>query len=463
MILSLILAVGVLAAASLIIAITFRVVVPTNDVHIVQSAKTSTSYGKGETAGNVYYAWPASLPKIGVRVIKLPVSVFDLHLSNYASYDKGRVPFVVDIMAFFRIEKPEIAAKSVHTVEELNAQLQGILQSAARAILSSCDIEEILEGRSAFGERFTKEVDHHLEAWGVKTVKSIEFMDIRDSTDSQVIHNIMAKKKSLIEMHSRTEVAQNMKVAQQAEIAAQREVEMQKQDAIQQVGQRTATKDREVGIANEQAKQMIQDQQKVTAEKSMAVKKVNEVMQAEITKNVQVVLAQQTKETTVIKAEGEKQVAITMAEGNKQNVTLVAEGNLAATQLAATGIAATGAAKAEAEKLLQLAPVQAQITLAKEIGSNEPYQKYLLTIREIEKNEQVGIKQAEAIMDAAEVKILVNGGTPAEGINNVMGLMTPQGGLQIGGMLEALKNTDAGAAVLSALSGGKKPNGDARR
>jgi flotillin len=99
---------------------------------------------------------------------------------------------------------------------------------------------------------------------------------------------------------------------------------------------------------------------------------------------------------------------------------------------------------------MQLAPVEAQISLAKEIGTNEGYQRYLISIRQIEAGQAVGTKQAEALV-AAEVKIISNTGTPVEGANSVMSLFTPQGGLQLGAMLEAFTQTDAGKNVVGAL------------
>ena len=74
-------------------------------------------------------------------------------------------------------------------------------------------IEEIMQERSKFGGAFTKEVDGQLTDWGVCTVKNIELMDIRDSEKSFVIQNIMKKKRSHIEMESRTEVAKNHRSA----------------------------------------------------------------------------------------------------------------------------------------------------------------------------------------------------------------------------------------------------------
>jgi flotillin len=74
---------------SIILAMSYRTVVATNEVHIVQSRRKTTSYGKDQTAGNTYYAWPAWMPRVGIRIIQLPVSVFDDQLNEYAAYDKA--------------------------------------------------------------------------------------------------------------------------------------------------------------------------------------------------------------------------------------------------------------------------------------------------------------------------------------------------------------------------------------
>ncbi|MBO7081506.1 MAG: hypothetical protein J6V99_05670 [Neisseriaceae bacterium] len=65
-----------LIALGLLLAVLFRVVVPTNEVHIVQSAKKTMSYGKDTGNGNTYYKFPSWMPLIGVTTIALPVSVF---------------------------------------------------------------------------------------------------------------------------------------------------------------------------------------------------------------------------------------------------------------------------------------------------------------------------------------------------------------------------------------------------
>ena len=442
---------SIFAVAGLVVAgilafwvISLRRVVSTNEVHIIQSSKKTVSFGKDQEAGNTYYEWPSWIPIIGINVIKLPVSVFSLRLKDYEAYDNGRLPFVLDLEAFFRIENSNVAAQRVAGYQELNQQLLSILQGAARTILASKTIEEIMQGRSEFGDAFTKEVNEQLKAWGVTTVKNIELMDIRDSRESQVIQNIMDKKKSEIEKESRIVVASNMKAAQNAEIDAQREVELNKQVAAEQVGIRTAEKDKAVGIANEKSQQDIKQQQKITTEKAMEVARVENVKAAEIAKDV-----------NVVKAEEQKQTDVIQAEGQKQKTVLIAEGQLEAQRREAEAIQVKGQATAEAEKALQLAPVEAQIVLAKEIGENQSYQQYLITIRQVEANQAIGVEQARAL-DKADIKVIANSGTVTGGISSLGELFTSQGGSNVGAALEGLAQSEIGKQLLDKFVAPKK-------
>ena len=429
--------IALVVTAWLVIAIiNLRRVVRTNDVHIVQTRNATTSYGKATGNGNVYYEFPSWMPIIGMSKIVLPTSVFDLDLASYEAYDKGRVPFIVDIKAFFRIEDSNLAAARVASFEELHSQLKAIVQGAVRSILADANIEDILQGRNEYADAFTKAVEDQIKEWGVVTVKKIEFMNIVDGRDSQVIKNIMEKKKSQIDMESRLVVADNTKKAQIAEIEAQRETDMQAQQALEAVGRRTAEKDLAVGTANELSIQAVKEQQRITKEKEMAVLAVDSVKKAEITRDVNVVRADEEKQTSVIKAEGQK-----------QQTTLVAEGELAAKKHEATGIAVEGQARADAEKAMQLAPIEAQIVLAKEIGENQAYQQYLLSNRQIEATQAVGIEQAKALA-STEAKVIVNSGDVSSGMSSLMDIFSPKGGTAIGGALEALANTEQGKALM---------------
>ena len=112
------------------------------------------------------------------------------------------------------------------------------------------------------------------------------------------------------------------------------------------------------------------------------------------------------------------------------------------------GIKTEGEAKADAEKAMQLAPISAQITLAKEIGENQGYQHYLLSIRRIEADQAVGIKQAEALKEA-DLKVIANSGEVSGGINKIMDIFSSKGGTELGGMLEGLAQTEQGKNLLN--------------
>lgn len=423
-----------------------RRVVATNEVHIVASNKKTISYGKDMPAGNTYYEWPIWIPKFGITKIVLPVSVFDLDLDNYEAYDMGRLPFVVDVKSFFRIEDSNLAAQRVSSFEDLKSQLDAIVQGAVRTILASNEIEVIMQGRSEFGEQFTKEVKEQLVNWGVVPVKNIELMDIRDSEHGNVIEDIMNKKKSLIEMQSRLEVAENKKKGDVAEIEAKRETEVQQQAAAQKVGERTAATQQAVGIAKERATQNIASEARTTKEKEMEVIKVAQVKQAEINKDVHVVKAEEDKRTSVVVAEGQKEKAI-----------LDAEGVLESERRSAEGVKLLGEAKASAEAAIQLAPVNAQIELAREIGDNKGYQEYLVSIEQIAANQVIGIEQAKAL-ETADVKVISNAGNASEGLTNVGQMFTSSGGTNMGAMLEAFAQTEQGQLVLNKLLGTKANN-----
>lgn len=430
--------VAVLAAVALGVLIYLRRVVPTNEVHIIQATKRTTPYGHGEAAGNTYYAWPAWVPIIGITIRVFPRSIFEVTLSEYPSYDKARLPFKVDVTAFFRIEEPNTAALRVEDYDELLDQLKAILQGAVRRVLATNDLENIMEARAELGKQFTEEVLYQVKQWGVVTVKTIEFMDLRDLGDGKVIHNIMAKEQSRIDRESRIVVASNKQQAELAEIDAQRTVDVQEQDAEQQVGLRTATKEQTVGIAKQQAEQKVLEEAASTAKKQMEVKNIEDNRAAEI--------ARQVAETNAVAS---RNVMVAQAEGEKEAIALRSAGDLTRTLNEAQGLQAAGAARAEAERLLQLAPVAAQIELAREIGLNQEYQKYLITVRQIEAGQAVGTSMSDALAKA-ELKVISTGGD-----GNILGdssrlvdMFTAQGGTKLSAMLTALSQTPAGKALL---------------
>ena len=458
--------IAVVIALCIIIPLFFRRVVETNEVHIVQSSNKTVSYGKDTGNGNTYYEFPSWVPIFGITKIVLPVSVFAIKIDDYEAYDLGRLPFVVDITAFFRIEDSNLAAQRVESFEDLQIQLTNIIQGSIRSILSSRALEDILQIRSELGDDFTKAVKIQLQSWGIEPVKNIELMDIRDSSGSKVIFNIMEKKKSEIEKESRIEVANNLKLAQIAEIEAVQVTEVKQQDANKIVGLKTVENEREVAISKELANQLIKDQEKITKEKEMEVVRVKDVKEAEIKKQVEIVRAEQDQRKIEIDAEARKNAKIKDAEAIKENQILVAQGDkekqfLAAAALLemkdkeAQGTLKIGSAEAEALRLKELAPVNAQIELAKEIGENEGYQTYLISIKQIEANKDIGLEQAKALSNA-DLKIIANEGNVASGVNKIGDVLSSKGGTNLASMLEGLNQSEIGKKIIDKFTGKKE-------
>ena len=458
----------VLAALLIFYILGLRRIVPTNEVHIVQRNQQTLSYGKDTMNGNVYYQIPAWIPKYGVVVSKLPSTIIDVTLDRYEAYDKDRLPFVVDIKAFFRISDFATAASRVFTVAELKDQLTSIVQGAARSILAKEYLEDIMSKRSEYGEEFTKEVSSQLKEWGVVAVKNIELMDIKDSHDEEVIANIMMKKKSAIEMERRTEVAKNLKLAQESEILAKQEIELKQQDANRVVGLRQAQVQQEVGIANEQQLQQVQAQAKITAEKEMEVKQVREVRAAEISKQAATVKAEEERsvievnaQAVVTKADPDKKVAILNAQAlqekvkleadaDKTRIELKADADLKVAKNAAQGIDAKGKAEANARELMEKAQVAGQIELSAKIGENKEYQDFVVRQRQVEAMEAIGVEQAKNLANA-QIKIFANAGSVADGVSSAGKVLNPKTGLDLSSMLESFASTPVGEKITEKL------------
>lgn len=459
--------------------LSLRCVVKPSEVHVVRRGKVTQIYGNvrpvvdaegkvvspDESAGNVYYRIPVWVPIWGVEVQVLPLHNFSVDLDNYEAYDKDKLPFVVDVTAFFRIADYRQAASRIEGNKVLQEHLTKIVQGAVRTILAQDLLEEIMTSRSKYGEQFTNEVTANLKEWGIVPVKSIELMDIRDKEGEKVIANIMEKKKSAIDKESRKEVAKNKQEAEEAEIISQQNIDLRKEEKEETVGKRKAERLQAVGIAEQKSQQEIQEETKITKEKEMEVVKVATLQQAEIDKDKIVINANADKESETIKADAQVLVAerrkieaehTAAAEYVKK--TKDSEAALVAAENEAKGIRAKGEAEADAKEKAGLAEVQPQITLAKEIGENEGYQTYLIEIKKVEAQQAVGVEQAKNLGNA-QIKIIANaGGNVADGVGSVMDLFTAKGGQALGSMLETFAGTEAGQQVLSKIlpSGDKK-------
>ena len=432
-----------------------RKVVPTNEAHVVQKGSSSIAFGKGFKWGNVYLNWAPWVPVVWISVQKLPLSIFDLQLNDYKAYDSGKVPFQVDITAFFIISEPETAAQKVESISELRNQLNETLKWVVRKVLASKDIVDIMESRSEIKDEFYNQVFGAVKSWGIK-LQNVEFMDIRDADGSQVVTNIMMKKRSQIEAESQIEVAENQKNAiiekenkdaearsaaaaakSRADIIssdAQREAELKVIENEKLTQNKEIEKERVLAVQKEEAKQKLYEAEKLTKEKELEVKKVEEEKNAEIAKSIELIKADEQKQKIIIDAQADKEKVELAATADKIKVELDAEAQK-------KKIESIGIARAKELDYIGTAEAKNKTQMAEALNTfTQESIDFMKKELDVKLSEVVDLEKAKALWKA-DIKVISTWKNWWEWVKSFMDLFSANGGSNIGAMVEAAKNT----------------------
>jgi len=428
----------------ILIAINLRKVVPTNEVHILQNWKSTSIKWKWFEGGNTYYNFPQWVPVVGKSITKLPLYVFDIKLEKYQAYDNGKIPFVVDVTAFFVIKDPELAAKRVANFEELKEQLVEVVKWAVRKTLAQYDIQEIMEARGELGAKFYEEVTNAVKEWWVE-LKNIEFMDISDADGFSVIRNLLEKKRKTIETESEKEVALKDKEREIVEAEARKEaevkrIEAEKEAKLAQIEADKLTRTQEVEkeklvrLQEEEAKKALYEKQKETKQKELDIKLLEEQKEAEI---------QKVKE--IIDAEKEKEIEIKEAEAKAKSLELDAEAKARAMELEAeakqVAVEKEWLAKAKSIDYVGTAEAKNKLEMAKALNAfSEAALEYMIQELNLKYNSKVDLEKAKAL-EKADIKVISTGANGNEGMDSFMDLFTSKGGTNLGAMIESFKNT----------------------
>jgi flotillin len=424
-------------AAPFLIAWMWRVVVPTNMVHIVNVAKSQKVYGRNYPAGNAYFRFPEWFPFVGVSVTQFETSNFQIKLENKEVNAFNNVPILISTQSVFVLKDAKIVAEKVASDKVMKDSLTDIVISSLRTVCNKYTIEELLAKRKEISSDFSEEVNKNTNEWGLVAVNELHITSIEDGSNSRAIADIREKEKSRINCESRLVQAAREREAKMAEIEAQRQVDLAEQEALQQVATRTAEKEKAIGIAQELTKQEIAEQIRITTERDMEVKAVQDNKAAEIAKTVAETNAKAAKAVEITNAEAEKEKQALEADAQLIFDQKQAEGIKAKEFANAESIAKVGAAKATAEKEMQLASVTAQVTLAEKVGDNKAYQDYLVRKDQVVANKEVGIAQAAAL-EKANINIVGGSGSNA--------------GMMLASALNGFGSTELGQKVINTVT-----------
>ena len=399
----------VAAVIIILLAISWYRVVPANFAHVVVRRGGVHVYssvpGQATSGKAAYFQIPKSLPYIGVRVHAMPLSMLEINVTDFLAFDRDRVRFECDIVAYMVVEDPLKAAKRFpFGLNELKDQVFKIIKATTRDTTTKLTIREIINDRPAIARRVNEYLEPEVVKWGMQ-LQALELVNLQDTKDasSTAIHDIS----SIAEVQINSEARQ--KNAEQVKQARLKEAE-----AEQAAATRELERDEMVGVRAQKRDQLIAAEQRDAQEEKMKVIRVEQVRQAEIT-----------RDAAIEQAEGDKQATIRRREGE------------------AEGVRAVGYAEADAKS--KLADALKKINEA------------ALDVRRIEKDEKIGVTAAQALQKA-DIKF-INAGKAT----SLLDLFTPSGGANIGGMLSGLQAThpDAYAAIQKILdkvkTGDQKP------
>ena len=432
-----------------------RKVVATNEVHIVQKWSSSIAHWKDFEWWNVYLDWPSWVPMVWIAVQKLPLSIFDIRLEWYKAYDAWKVPFQVDVTAFFNIKDPVVAAQKIYTIQELQEQLWETLKWVIRKTLASKDIIEIMESRTEIKQEFHSEILKEAGAWWVE-LKNVEFMDIRDADWSEVVTNIMNKKRSQIESESQIEVAENEKraiierenksaearakaaeaksKADSSEFNSKKESELIRIENDKLIQNQEIEKDRILALQREEAKQKLYEATKITREKELSIQQLEEEKRAEINKNIELIKAEEQKQKLLIEADARAKTKEMEAQADKIKVELAA-------QAEKIKIESIWLAKAKEIDYMWTAQAKNKSEMAKALNEFSPEAiAYLIKELEAKISEVVDLEKAKSL-SKADIKIISTWWNGSEWVNSFMELFSAKWWSNIWAMIEAAKNT----------------------
>ena len=398
-----------LAVIAILLAFSWYRIVPANSAHVVVRRGATRVYSSHkeqsthETAA--YFRIPKWIPHFGVRVHAMPLSMLEINVKDFLAFDRDRVRFECDIVAYMVVENAMKAAKRFpFGLNELKDQVFKIIKATTRDTTTKLTIREIINDRPAIARRVHEYLEPEVVKWGM-SLQACELVNLQDPKDgaSTAIHDISSIAEVQINSEARQKNAEQVKQARLKEAEAEQAAATRELERDEMVGVRTQSRDQE--IAREQ---------QAAHEEKMKVARIDQVRKAEI----------------------ERDAAIEQAEGQKQAVIRRKTGE-------AEGVRAVGYAEADAKS--KLADALKKINEA------------ALDVRRIEKEEKIGVTAAEALKNA-DIKF-INAGQP----NSLLDLFTPSGGASIGGMLAGIQaaNPEAYADIIDFI-GKRTGKGDGK-
>lgn len=360
---------GIFLFIFLISAIAWYRIVDPSEAHLVVTPNKKFVASPDDKVGTTktYFAIPSWIPWVGRTIRKMDVTIKEI-VVNQETYEKNQARYNVKSSTKYRITNVRVSAETFTNQKELQEQLMEVIRASVRAVTVKYDVVDARAKKQEMGDAIQKEMQDDLNKWGL-TLINFQLVDFADTDKSKIISDISKRREVEIETETREMNAEKFKQAK-----------IKEADADEKAKQREIKRDELVGIAKENQKQKVAEQEKIAETKRFDVVQVQIVQQAKIDKEKAIVEANQEKETQAILKEKMR----LEGEGYRLKAEEEAKGN-------AEPIRQKGLAEAEAKEKLQDAlnkfqPIALKVLVAEQI---------------VAKDQAIGVATAEALQKAS--------------------------------------------------------------
>ena len=395
-----------IAGVIFLIAAALRTIVPPDKIDIVVRNKRSEIYCSNQEymvedqdIKSVYYKIPAWVPGIGLYVRRMILQMLEIKVPDFVAFDKNRARFSCDIVAFVAIKDGKKAAMRMpSTAADMSKQIQQVLWATMRDSTTKLTVRTIINNRSEVVDMIKAPLTEALSEWGLG-LKDIEIVEFKDGPESKVVSDISSIREQEIDTEARQKNADQVKKAKIVEA-----------ETMEEFRKREIQRDEEVAMREQKKLQEVAKEQKIATEQALEVTRVEQVKQEKIDKEQAEVEAEKIREVAKIDAMKQKEVEAVI----KEQKHLEGQGDR---------LRQEEQAKGEAAPIREVGTAEAEIIKAKLIGEADGKEKLqealnkfkenaiiaLTAIREIEKNEAIGVALGKSV-GLADTKVFLGGG-----------------------------------------------------
>jgi len=379
-----------------------RRVVPRDSAHVlIKRNRVVVFSGTADVEGYVgttYYYFPSTVPIIGMDVTEVPLSVVELTVHDMVTFAARNARFTLTASIFVRVTDPLRAAQRWpgRSVESFITGVKELIENAIRNTTTAFAAEEIIEKKDEIAATLQHALANDMSEYGC-IITNVGIVDITDAPGNTVISDIARKREAEINSESRQIVAVKEREARTVEAENRQGAETKEAEADEAIGVRQREKERTIFVSQQEV-----------AEAEMHVERTRQVRLAEIE-----------RDAAIERAQGERRAAILRREAE------------------AEGTRAVGLADAEVIRQKGLAEAEA---VSKHIEALNNLREEGQMFRNIEKDEHIGVELAKALQQAS-LKLVSTGD-----VSSFLDLFGASGGARIGGMIAALRETDADLA-----------------